>query len=458
MRPTQSRNTLKTHIRASILLGVPLVLAQLAQMLITVIDSIMLGWLGVKELAAGTLAAQLFFIFLIFALGFGSAIMPLVSSALGRGEAREVRRSARMGLWILFALSVLFILPLWFTEKILILMGQEAELAALAASYMVIAQWSLIPAFLLIGLRDFLTSLGQAQIIMWFTVITAALNALLNYMFIFGNFGAPRLEMEGAAIATVIANGFALVITAVYVWRHKSTKEYEIFTRIWRADWPAFKQIARLGFPISLSILAEAGLFSAATIMIGWLGTIPLAAHGIALQIASMAFMVPFGLSQVATVRVGYALGQANSQAITFASRAVIFLALGFALCSAAVFVITPEPLIRFFLDPDDQNISAVTSYAIGLLYMAAVFQIVDGLQVVTAGILRGLSDTKIPMIIATISYWPVGLSVAWFLGFKLEFGGAGIWAGLASGLACAAILLLYRFNRRQILGLAPNQ
>lgn len=444
------QNTLHGHISASLKLGIPLVIAQIAHMLITVIDTIMLGWLGVDELAAGTLASQLFFVFLIFALGFGTAIMPLVSGALGKGNDKEVRRSARMGLWALFGLSVIFLVPLHFTQEILISIKQQDHLANLAGNYMDIAKWSIVPAFLLVGLRNFLTAIEQAKIVMWFTLTTTALNAFLNYVLIFGNFGAPRLEMEGAAIATLISNIFACLITGLYVWKHSSTKQFDLFNRLWIPDWQAFNQVIRLGFPISLTILAEAGLFTAATVMVGWIGTIPLAAHGIALQIASIAFMVPLGLSQVATVRVGRAVGRNDKIAIDLAGKAPILLSIGFAIFSGLLLILIPEPLIRLFLDPNNADVNAVLSYATNLLIVAAIFQLVDGLQVVGAGALRGLRDTKIPMIMAAIAYWPVGAFVAWLLGIMLGFGGIGVWAGLAIGLTCAAIMVCYRFLKKE--------
>lgn len=451
---TKTNVTLREHIRASILLGIPLVGAQLAQMMITVVDTIMLGWLGVEELAAGTLAGQVFFIFLIFSMGIGAAIIPMVAAAVGKDAPREGRRIARMGLWIMLLVSLTFMIPLWFTKEILLLLGQREDLALLAAKYMAIAQWSLIPAFVLIGLRSFLIGLERAQIIFWITIFTAILNGILNYAFIFGNLGAPRLEIEGAAVATLLANLFAVAITAIYVMKNPLTARFEVFVRFWRSDWEAFNTILRLGIPISLTILAEAGLFSAATVMMGWIGTVPLAAHGVALQIASLAFMVPLGLSQVASVRVGNAVGRNNPLAVGRAGQAVFAVALTIAILSAFVLVVFPASLVRLFLDPNNPDAPQVLNYAVGLLFVAAVFQIVDSLQVVAAGMLRGLSDTKIPLIIATISYWPIGLSVAWVLAFPLNYGGTGIWAGLAIGLACAGLLLSYRFINREKLNL----
>ena len=449
--------TFKDHLKATIWLGVPLVAMQITQMLITVVDTIMLGWLSVEALAAGTLAFQVIFLVYIFGLGFAAALMPLVAGALGRDDARAVRRSARMGLWALSIVMLAFMGPLLFAEQLLLLLGQEPELAALAADYLLIAQWSLIPAGLLAGLRNFLASLERTREILLVTIFAAVLNAGLNYMLIFGKFGAPRLEMEGAAIATVLANAAALFIMVIVVWRGSSTRHYEVFSRIWRPDWPAFGEIMRLGLPISLMILAEAGLFSAASIMMGWFGTVSLAAHGIALQIASLAFMVPLGLQQVATVRVGNAAGRGDWQAVGDAGYAAIVLTLGFTLVSGAVFVFSPEPLIRLFLDWSNPRAAEVLAYAIPLIWMAAAFQIVDGMQAIGGGALRGLKDTKIPLIIATIAYWPVGLGVAWFLSDFMGFGGIGVWAGLVAGLAAAAILLVSRFVWRERAGLTEN-
>ena len=448
---------LRLHVKASVVLGVPLIGAHMAQMLIGIVDTIMLGWLGVEELAAGVLAFQTFFIFLIFGLGFAGAMVPLVAEALGRGEPREVRRSARMGLWVLMLLACFFMIPLWFTENMLLALGQEPNLAELAGRYMRIAQWSMIPAFVLIGLRTFLTSLEKAQSVLWFTVGTAILNAVLNYAFIFGNLGAPKLGIEGAAVATLLSNIIVAVVTIFYVIWDKESAPFEIFKRIWVPDWAAFQAIVALGLPISLTILAEAGLFSAASIMMGWLGTVPLAAHGIAIQIASMAFMVPLGLAQVASVRVGNAAGRKDWQAVTGASHAVIFMSITFGIVSAIWFFTAPEPLIKIFLDEKNGNTMEVLAYAVPLMAMAGAFQIVDGLQAVASGSLRGLMDTKVPLIIAVISYWPIGCSAAWLFAFHYGFGGVGVWGGLVVGLTAASVLMLHRFLKRRELGLTEG-
>lgn len=331
------------HMRATLVLGVPLVGAQLAQMLVNVTDTVMLGWLGTKELAAGTLAFQTFFILLIFGIGFGAAMVPLIANALGRDDPRAVRRAARMGLWSLVGMGMLFMLPLWFTKQLLLALGQDPELAQLAQDYMRIAQWSLIPAFVLIGLRSFLTSLEKANAVLLITVFAAIINGMLNYAFIFGNWGAPRLEMQGAGVATLLANSIAAIAAIIYVTRIKQAQPYQLFTRLWRPDWEALSSIAKLGVPISVSIFAEAGMFSAASIMIGWIGTLQLAAHGIALQLASIAFMVPLGLSQAASVRVGNAVGRGDTGSIGIAGKAVVVLGLDSHSCQLLYLLFCPN-------------------------------------------------------------------------------------------------------------------
>ncbi|MEP4290613.1 MAG: MATE family efflux transporter, partial [Rhizobiaceae bacterium] len=232
-----SDHNLSSNLRATLILGVPLVLAQLAQIAIGMTDTLMLGWLGTTELAAGTLAFQIFFIFLIIGIAFGAAMVPLIANALGRDDARSVRRASRMGLWVLGALALGFMVPLWFTKDMLLLLGQEEKLAQLAQNYMRIAQWSMIPAFILIGLRSFLTSLEKANAVLGITVFTSVLNGLLNYAFIFGNWGAPRLEIEGAAVATLTANTVAAIAAIILVRKTPAAQPYDLFVRFWRPDW-----------------------------------------------------------------------------------------------------------------------------------------------------------------------------------------------------------------------------
>ena len=442
------------HLRATLTLGLPLVAMQVTQMLINTTDTVMVGWLGVEELAAGVLAFQLFFTVLIFALGISAALMPLVSSALAKGETREVRRSARMALWVLLLVSLAFQPLLFFAEEMLIALGQKPSTAALSAQYLVVAQWALVPAFLMNGLRNFFAALERTAVIVWMTLAMALLNALLNWILIFGNWGAPALGLQGAAWATLVANSAGFLGMALMAKLDPVAQPFEILTRLWKPDWPAFARVFGLGFPIALTILAEAGLFGFTSIMMGWLGTVELAAHGIALQLVSISFMVPLGLSQAASVRVASEAGKGDPAGVHLASNAIYITSVGFAVVAAVIFLLMPEPLIRLFLDESKNDVRSVIAVAVSLLVMGALFQIFDKFQVASAGNLRGLQDTKWPMVIAAVAYWPVGVGTAYLFGFTLGWGGVGVWSGLVVGLACAAAVLTWRFGQRERFGL----
>jgi MATE family multidrug resistance protein len=453
-RSPEEAQSWAVHIRATVVLALPLIGLQLAQMTMGVTDTVMLGWLGAPELAAGILGSQAFFLVYIFGVGFSQAMMPLAAGAEGAGDARGVRRSIRMGLWVLALYSVLVMLPLWHTESILLALGQRPEIAALAGDYMRVVQWSMLPALAITGLRAYLTVVGRAYLLLAVIATGAVLNGVLNYALIFGNFGAPALGIVGAAVATAISNLLMAALLLAYTAGAASLARYELYARFWRPDWDAFTEILRLGWPIGATIIAEVGLFATSSIMMGWLGTAPLAAHGIALQLASIAFMIPLGLANAATVRVGLAVGRGSSIDVGRAANTTLVLATAIALSGATVFWIWPERLIGLFLDAENANTPEVLQYAVPLLLVAAAFQTVDSLQAVASGILRGVKDTRVPMVIAVFSYWGVGLPVAWALGFGLDWGGVGVWWGLAFGLAVAALLLNARFQLRDRLGL----
>ncbi len=445
------------HVRATLALGLPLIGAQLAQMAINVTDTVMVGRLGAPELAAAVLATQTFFLVWMFGTGFALAIMPLAASAAGQGFRQGVRRSVRMGLWVLAAYGALVMLPLWHTEGILLLLGQDPEVAAVAGRFMRVLQWSMFASLFIMGLRSYLSVLGRAHVVLWATVLGAVLNALFCYALIFGHFGMPALGVVGAAFASVGTSLFIALLLFAYTLWAPGLRAYEMYSRIWRPDWPAFREVLRLGWPISTTIIAEVGLFTASSIMMGWLGTLELAAHGITLQLASIAFMIPLGLSNAVTVRVGLAHGQRDWAALGRAAKAGLGVAAVVALLSALLFWMLPETLIGLYLDREDPNAGEVLRLGVPLLAVAAAFQMVDALQVVGSAALRGLKDTRVPMVIALFSYWLVGMPSAWLLAFVAGWGGVGIWCGLALGLLSAAVLLNWRFLRRDRLGLLDH-
>ena len=447
-RNPEGGQALSDSIRSLLVLGLPLVGAQLAQMLINVVDTVMMGWLGTRELAAGTLAFQFFFILWIFGSGFAFAIVPLAATAVGRGDETSVRRHVRMGLWVQCAYFAVIFLPMGYVREILVALGQEPVLADLAQDYMDIAKWAILPGLFLMVLRSFATALEHARIVLVITLFSTVLNGLLNYAFIFGNFGAPRMEVPGAALATLLTNLAAFAFAAFWVGLRPEFRAYEVFRRLWRSDFPAFFEIIRLGLPISIGIIAEVGLFAFTAIMMGWLGEIQLAAHGIALQIAALAFMVPLGLSNAATARVGIAAGREDRAGLVRTGQAAVIIATVFALAAALPMFVIPETLIGGWLAEGDPNAPMVLAKAVPLLWVAACFQLVDGLQVTGVGLLRGLKDMRVPMLIAVFSYWVAGVPIALLLGFTAGLGGIGIWIGLAAGLSFAAVLLIWRFFR----------
>lgn len=442
------------HVVATIALGLPLVGAQLAQVAINTTDVVMLGRYGTIELAASVLATQSFFFFYIFGVGFTNAVMPLAATAHGRDDVTGVRRSVRMGLWVVTVYAAAAMVPLWHIEAILIAFGQDPVLAGMAGDYMHVAQWGLFPALYVMGLRSFLSAIGRAQMILWAALAGTLANGILDYAFIFGELGAPRLGLVGAAIASLGSNLLIFAILAWWALGAPALRPYEIFVRLWRADWPVFSRIVHLGLPISVTIIAEVGLFIAASLMMGWVGTLALAAHGIAIQLASIVFMIPLGLSQAATVRVGQALGRDDRLGLDRAAKTALAMAAAVGSAAALIFWVMPETLIGLFLDSDDAMTDEVLAIAVPLLAVAAAFQVADGLQAIGAGVLRGLQDTRVPMVLAVFSYWVIGLGTAYGLGFLAGFGGVGIWSGLAVGLASAAVLLNWRFVRREAIGL----
>lgn len=436
------------HLRATLALGLPLIGSHLAQFGLHVTDTIMLGWYSVPALAAVVLGASMFFSVFILGSGFALAVMPMVARALGAGEDAEVRRATRMGLWLSALFGLLCYPVMFWSGALLLALGQEEEVAALAQDYLRIAGLGMAPALLIMVLKSYLAALERTQVVLWTTVAAVGLNAALNWALIFGNWGAPSLGLQGAAVASVVVQSFTLAVLAVYAGLLPALRRYALFQRFWRPDWVAFGQVFRLGWPIGLTGLAESGLFAASAIMMGWVGTQELAAHGIAIEIAALTFMVHLGLSNAATVRAGRAHGRRDTDGLRRGAFSAMALSLGFGTIAVVVFLTLPHVLIGAFLSPDEPQRAAIIAVGAGLLAVAALFQFADAAQVMVLGLLRGVQDTKVPMIMASVSYWIVGIPASYLLGIRLGWGGQGIWAGLVIGLVLAAGLLSWRFSR----------
>src|SRR6056297_1973378 len=439
-----TRLSYRQHARATLGLGLPLIGSHVAQFAITLTDALMLGWYSVEALAAEVLGGTLFFVLFIMGSGFAWAVMPMVASARAAGNETQIRRVTRMGAWasILFGIATLPLMLL--ARPIFEALGQDPDIAVLAGQYLSIMGWGILPALLVMVLKSYLAALERTQIVLWITLAAVGLNVVINYALIFGNWGFPELGVRGAAIASLMVNIASLVAMVFYAAR--AQPDHALFQRLWRPDWEALGQVFRLGWPIGITNLAEVGLFAASSVMMGWLGTLQLAAHGIALQVTSVMFMVHVGLSNVATVRAGQAQGRGDGPGLRAGARVVLMVSGLVALGTVVLFLAVPEALIGLFLSPDDPDRPAVIAIGVMLLAAAALFQMVDAAQVMALGLLRGVQDTRVPMVIAALSYWAVGVPASYVLGFPLGLGGPGIWLGLALGLALAGVFMLWRF------------
>jgi MATE family multidrug resistance protein len=434
------------HARATLTLGLPLIGSHVAQFVLHLTDTVMLGWYGVLPLAAGVLGASSFFTIFVLGSGFAKAVMPMVASANSQGDERQVRRVARMGLWLSILFSVLTYPVFWWSGSILLALGQEEEVSALAQQYLRIAGLGMCPALLVMVLKSYLSALERTQVVLWVTVAAVPLNVLLNWALIFGNLGAPELGVAGSAIATVTVQIVSLGLIVLYAALLPELAKYSLFQRFWRPDWPGFRAVFRLGWPMGLTGLAESGLFQASALMMGWIGTTELAAHGIALEITALTFMVHVGLSNAVTVRGGQAYGAADWTSLRQGALTGIALSFGMAMLTVCLFLLAPKALIWPFLNPDDPASATIIVTGTALLACAALFQLADGMQVMALGLLAGVQDTKVPMVLASVSYWLIGIPASYALAFPLGFGPVGLWLGLVVGLAMAAISLMARF------------
>jgi MATE family multidrug resistance protein len=447
--------------RALVRLSVPIVLTNVGQVAIQTTDVVMIGWLGAEALAASVLGVNLMFVLLLFAIGVVIATAPMMAQDLGRNRhaVREPRRTVRQGFWVALALGLPSWLLLWHIADILHLLRQDPALIAAAEPYVRTAMWGLVPALWFVVLRNFIAALERPRAGMVVTFLGVGFNALAAYGLIFGAFGLPALGLQGAGIAATLTNLLMFAGLLAYVLIDRQFRRYQVLGRFWRPDWVRFLEIFRLGLPIGMTLIMEVGLFATSGYLMGWIGTAELAAHQIALQCASVTFMVPLGLGQAATVRVGLAAGAGDAAGVRRAGIAALVMGGIFMGLMAIAMWTWPAAIIGLFIDATNPANAGVLQIAVTFLGIAALFQIVDGGQVIGAGALRGLKDTRWPMVFAAFAYWVVGISMALGLGFGAGLGGLGIWMGLALALAVAALLMIGRFvllQRQAGSGAAP--
>lgn len=449
--PSPPAGPWRTEFSATMKLAWPLAAANLLQMLVHAVDVIFVARLGEQELAASSLAIALFGLILWGLSGLTGAVAPLIAAELGRRRhaVREVRRSVRMGLWLAVLVGALGMIACLGGEQLMLLTGQDPKIASMSGDFLQIIVWAMIPMVLSNVLRIFVSALNRPIFATMIIASAIGVSVLANWVLVFGNLGAPALGLEGSALASVFTSLFILAAYVIAIGWDRRLRRYRIFGNWWRTEWSRMKEISRIGTPIMFTIFAEAGLFSGAAFLMGRIGPSELAGHTIALQVAALAFQIPFGIGQAATIRVGYHFGAGDTAAIARAGWIALAIAVAFSLVTASIMLFAPLTVLSLYVDVNAASNSAMVGFAVQYLLLAAIFQLVDAVQAVSAGNLRGLQDTRVPMVIAVFSYWAAGFSISIWLGLNSSLAGVGVWIGLAAGLLVAAILLTWRWARR---------
>ena len=455
MSATLPTSPWRTEFGATLALAWPLILANLTMAMIQASDVVLIGWLGSRPLAAATLGINLNFALSLICLGLVTASSPMIATALGRrsSNVRDVRRTFRQSLWLIATVTPPVWLLLWNARPVIVGLGQDPQLADGAAIFLKGYLWSMLPFLLFQAMRNFVSALERPGWVLAISLVGIVANALLGYGLIFGHFGLPAWGLFGGGLASSIVWWLMVVMLAAVIMTDRQFRRFHIFGRWWRPDWPRYRRLWALGLPIGLAMGFEGGVFSAAAYLMGLIDAESVAAHAVALQIAALSFMVPWGLAQAATVRVGLFHGRRDRAGIARAGWAAWILGVGFMGAMALLIWAIPRPLFTLFLEDTPAN-ARVIALGVSFLAVAAIFQVVDGAQVVGAGMLRGLHDTRVPMIFTFVGYWAIGIGIGIWLAFPQAWGGVGIWTGLALGLAIVAVLMLWRWSRREKLGL----
>lgn len=434
---------LPAEIRRTLLLAGPLIVGQLTSYGMSFVDTLMAGRLGPRDLGAVAVGSSVFGAGLMFIVGMLMAVSAAVSQLEGAGRPRQAGELTRQALWLAGVIAVLF----WFLmrrgEWVMASVGVEPEVAELANRYLHAISWGLPALAGMFVLRFFSEGTGYTRPTMYIGVLGIICNIPLNYVLMFGKLGLPALGAVGCGWATAIVLWLQLVAIAAWIALRPRYRPYDLFGRFSAPDARELLALVRLGLPIGVMVFLEGSLFVGSALLIGTLGTIPIAAHQVAINYSGLMFMVPLGLAGAITVRVGNAIGRRDRAGARRAGLVGLGMALGFGLLSSILMVVFPEAIVRMYTADAE-----VVALAASLLLFAAVFQLADCLQVAAAGALRGLKDTRVPMLYSVLAYWMVGMSLGWWLTFRQGWGPAGMWCGIIAGLTVAAVLLGGRFLR----------
>lgn len=425
-------------------LALPIILGEVAQMALGIIDIAMVGAVGYKHLAAAALVMSVMNVPFVFGIGITIAVAQMVSMAHGKFDSKQVSHYLYNGFW-LCAISALIIATFLFLgTDILHHLKQDPEVVVLAIPYYHLMNASIIPMLLFLALKQFTDGLQFTRTAMILSLLALPLNAFLNWLLIFGKWGFPRLELEGAGWGTLITRIIVFIALGWIILSHSTFRKYiAVRRRVWSLKWKTIRELLHIGFPTSLQITMESGAFALSGIIIGIMGAMDQAAHQIALSLASMTFIVSMGLSQAASIRVSNNYGRKDWNKIAIIGKSTIITAAIYGTCCAILFSLLRHQLPLIF--NDNSEVVALAAY---LLLFAALFQISDSIQANTAGLLRGIKDVKVPTYFIAAAYWLIGIPSGYFLAFHFEMGAAGIWIGFIIGLSTSALFLSFRFKR----------
>ena len=438
----------RIEARKTMVLALPIVVTQLAHISLGFVDTVMVGRLGPVALAGVALGNTIFFNALIFCMGILMAVGPMVSQAFGAGDDDSIGRSVRQGLWMAACLGLAAFAVIYNGETLLRWLGQSEENVLNAGAYLRAIAWGIFPFLGLVALRSFAEAVSRPRAVTAIVMSGVGVNIFLNWVLMFGKFGFPALGLVGTGWASTGVYTFNFLLLMLWVMRQRDFVDYHIFSKLSRPDRQYFRELFRIGWPIGASMGIETSLFMLTVIMMGWIGTTELAAHQVAIQCAAFTFMVPLGIGMASSVRVGQCIGSRDLLAARRAGFTGVAMSVTFMSATALIFLLFPREVVGLYLDlraPDNQSVIAM---AVTLLFFAAAFQIVDGVQVAVMGALRGMKDTFQPMVLSVLSYWGVGLVSGYVLAFRLGWDERGLWMGLVLGLASAAVLLMIRFTR----------
>ena len=436
------QRSFRTHIRETAVLAIPVSIGQLGHVMLGVTDSVMVGRLGEVPLAAASLGHGIFVLMLVFAVGICNAITPLTAIADGSNDHDMAAVTFRQGLLLNTSIGAMLVLVTWLVSGSLAWMNQPPEVVELAAPYLRIMGFSFIPMTAFFTFRGFIEGLSYTKPAMVAIILGNLVNVFGNWVLIYGNLGMPVLGLQGAGYSSLAVEVFAALALMVYVLRARVFRRYHPLLHFRGINRPVMMRLLRIGLPSGMQYVFEAGSFSFSAIMIGWLGATALAAHQIALNLASVSFMITLGISHAATIRVGNAVGRGDAGDVRTAGFSAVLMGMSMMALAAISFILLRHVLPALYIEDE-----AVRTLASQLLILAAIFQLSDGAQVVGHGILRGMTDVTVPMLIALCAYWVLGVPASYLLAFEVGLGTQGVWMGFVLGLTVAALSFVYRFH-----------